>query len=182
MLAGPGKPHPDTGKLIPQTIKEGDLVLLNERAGEKVDYCGEKHIFVSADEVLGVFEVRRGSDSPPPHGPACARRAVRARVWQSGSCVVDNFKPLKDNVLVKLEEAASETSSGIALATEGSEEPTQGEVLAVGEGAFTSQGELMPTGISPGDSVVYGKFAAADATIEGKTYKVVAAADCLAKW
>merc|ERR1711964_416133 len=103
-------------------------------------------------------------------------------VFEAGSPTVGNFKPLADRVLVKLEEAASETSSGIALATEGSEEPTQGEVMAVGAGLFSSQGELMPTGITPGDSVVYTKYAAADAMIEGKVYKVVPASQCLAKW
>ena len=38
---------------------------------------------------------------------------------------MDAFKPLQDRVLVKLEEAASETTSGIALATEGEDEPTR---------------------------------------------------------
>ena len=156
VLSGPGSAHPDTGTLMPNPVKEGDLVLLNEYSGEKVDYCGEKHTFVSSDEVLGVFD--------------------------GGVSAVENFQPLKDRVLVKLEEAASETSSGIALATEGSEEPTQGEVLAVGPGKLTSQGEVVPTGINPGESVIYGRFAATDATISGTTYKVVTAGSCLAKW
>ena len=156
VLAGPGKPHPETGHVVPNDVKEGDLVLISEYAGEKVDYCGEKHTFVSADQVLGVFE--------------------------GGAPKVGNFKPLKDRVLVQLEEQASETTSGIALATEGSEEPTQGEVVSVGEGGRTPMGELLPMGISPGENVLYGKYAGTDALIEGKTYKVVTAGECLAKW
>jgi len=156
VLAGPGTMHPDTGKLLANPCKPGDLVLLNEFSGEKVDYCGQKHTFVSAGEVLGIFE--------------------------GGEPVVGAFKPLQDRVLVKLEEAASETTSGIALATEGDDEPTQGEVMAVGEGKFTSQGELVPVGISAGESVIYTKYAGASVNIEGKPYKVVTAAECLAKW
>ena len=101
---------------------------------------------------------------------------------QGGEPVVDAFKPLQDRVLVKLEEAASETTSGIALATEGDDEPTQGVVMAVGEGKLTSLGELLPTGISAGESVVYTKYAGASVTIEGKPFKVVTATECLAKW
>ena len=113
VLAGPGTTHPETGKLIPNPCKEGDLILLSEYVGEKVDYCGDKHSFVSASEVLGVFD--------------------------GGSPVVGSFKPLQDRVLVKLQDSATETASGIALASENADEPTQGEVIAVGEGLVTSQ-------------------------------------------
>ena len=118
VLAGPGTTHPETGKMIPNPCKEGDLILLSEYVGEKVDYCGDKHSFVSASEVLGIFE--------------------------GGTPVVGNFKPLQDRVLVKLSESATETASGIALASETTEEPTQGEVLAVGEGLVTSQAPPPP--------------------------------------
>ena len=113
VLAGPGTTHPETGKLIPNPCKEGDLILLSEYVGEKVDYCGDKHSFVSASEVLGVFD--------------------------GGSPVVGSFKPLQDRVLVKLQDSATETASGIALASESTDEPTQGEVIAVGAGLVTSQ-------------------------------------------
>ena len=135
---------------------QGDLILLSEYVGEKVDYCGDKHSFVSASEVLGVFE--------------------------GGAPVVGSFKPLQDRVLVKLEAAAEETASGIALASESTDEPTQGEVLAVGEGLVTSQGDLVPPGIVPGDSVIYGKYTGSMVFIGGVEYKVVSASDCLAKW
>ena len=206
VLAGPGTTHPETGKLIPNPCKAGDLILLSEYVGEKVDYCGDKHSFVSASEVLGVFE--------------------------GGAPVVGSFKPLQDRVLVKLEAAAEETASGIALASESTDEPTQGEVLAVGEGLVTSQvlahtttstslqlqhqhqhqhqhhrhhpsssttttsppppihhdrtlllqGDLVPPGIVPGDSVIYGKYTGSMVFIGGVEYKVVSASDCLAKW
>ena len=222
VLAGPGTTHPETGKMIPNPCKEGDLVLLSEYVGEKVDYCGDKHSFVSASEVLGIFE--------------------------GGAPVVGNFKPLQDRVLVKLTESATETASGIALASETTEEPTQGEVLAVGEGLVTSQapppppppphhrrlqqqhhtststsssanpphhtsgsrtispttsttaaapqqphhgrehptlllqGDVVPPGVKPGDSVIYGKYTGTMVNIGGEEYKVVPASDCLAKW
>ena len=41
IAAGPGKPHEKSGKVIECPVKAGDLVLMSEYAGEKVDYCNE---------------------------------------------------------------------------------------------------------------------------------------------
>lgn len=44
VAAGPGLPHPDTGKLLENPLKEGDLVLLSDFSGEKVDYNDQSHV------------------------------------------------------------------------------------------------------------------------------------------
>ena len=44
------------------------------------------------------------------------------------------------------------------------------------------QGDVVPPGIKPGDSVIYGKYTGTMVNIEGEEYKVVPASDCLAKW
>ena len=59
VAAGPGKQHPETGKLMPCPVKEGELVLLSDFVGENVDYNGEKHIFVDADTCSGRTRTRR---------------------------------------------------------------------------------------------------------------------------
>ena len=41
---------------------------------------------------------------------------------------------------------------------------------------------MVPPGIKPGDSVIYGKYTGTMVNIEGEEYKVVPASDCLAKW
>mmetsp|Transcript_3310 Transcript_3310/g.10711 ORF Transcript_3310/g.10711 Transcript_3310/m.10711 type:complete len:239 (+) Transcript_3310:40-756(+) len=154
--AGPGRVHPDTGATLPTAVKSGDLVLLGEFAGEKVDYNGASHQFVSDDGILGTFK--------------------------GGVVQADTFCPLRDRLLVRLAEAQSETSSGIALATGDDEAATQGEVVAAGPGRMTSAGEVVPVGISAGEHVLFGKYAGADVSLPGGKFKVVHASDCLAKW
>ena len=44
------------------------------------------------------------------------------------------------------------------------------------------QGDVVPPGIKPGDSVIYGKYTGTMVNIGGEEYKVVPASDCLAKW
>jgi len=156
VAAGPGRLHPETGKLLPNPVKEGDYVLLADFSGEKVEYCGEQHMFVSSDDVLGVFE--------------------------DGVTTAKNFRPVSDRLLVEIAQAATETASGIALAVQEDEKPTQGTVVACGEGRLTSQGELQPLPVKKGDNVLYGKYSGTDAELDGKVYKVVFAADCMAKW
>ena len=56
IACGPGTYHPDTGKLIPSPLKEGDLVLIADVAqtGEKVEYNGESPLVVGLDAVCGI--------------------------------------------------------------------------------------------------------------------------------
>ena len=65
VLAGPGKANPETGALIDCPVKDGDLVMLSDYSGEKVDYNNEQHIFTDADtllEELATLAARRQED------------------------------------------------------------------------------------------------------------------------
>jgi len=154
--AGPGAVHPTTGKLLPCPVKEGDLVLLTDFTGESVDYNGEKHLFVGADSLLGSFD--------------------------AGALTIAAFKPLADNVMVAVTEAATETTTGIALAGMEEDDSNQGEVVAVGPGKLTANGEVTPMPVAAGESVMYARYTGAEATVEGKKFKIVPSSSCLAKW
>jgi len=156
VAAGPGVVHPSTGKLLPNSVSVGDTVMLTEFDGEKVDYNSEKHIFVDADDVLGSFE--------------------------GGVPSAASFRPNSDRLLVKLAEAATETSSGIALAATEDDDSNQGEVVAVGSGKMAATGEIIPVEIAAGDKVLYPRNTGFETTFEGKKFKIVFAADCMAKW
>lgn len=156
VAAGPGKKHPETNMLLECPVKEGDLVLLAEFSGERVDYCGDSHLFIDGTEVLGVFE--------------------------GGVVSADAFRPVRDRLLVEMAEQATETASGIALAVQEDEDSPQGLVVQVGSGRLSSTAEAQPMSVSAGDHVLFGKYKGSDCTLEGKKYKVVNEIDCLAKW
>ena len=76
-----------------------------------------------------------------------------------------NIRPLHDRVVVRRKEEEKTTAGGIVLPGSAKEKPSQGEVLAVGNGRVLDNGEVRPVDVKVGDTVVFGKYAGSD-TIE----------------
>ena len=86
-----------------------------------------------------------------------------------------NLKPMADNVLLKQNDAAETTVSGIILATTNKEKPAIYEVVAVGPG----RKDVAMT-VKAGDKVVVSKFVGTDVTLDKVDYKFVQQDDILA--
>jgi len=63
------------------------------------------------------------------------------------------YQPLNDYVLVKVIKEEEKTKGGLYKPAEGKEQ-MKGEVLAVGEGIYTSTGALIPMKLEVGDLVI----------------------------
>ena len=83
-----------------------------------------------------------------------------------------NFQPLANRVLVEREEEVTTTASGIIIPDNAKEKPLQGKVLAVGPDAKDE-------GINEGDTVVFGKYAGSEITLENKEYLILNSDDIL---
>lgn len=68
-----------------------------------------------------------------------------------------NFDPLSDRVLIRRIEPLKATIGGILLPDVAQEKPTEGEVIAVGPGAYQN-GVFVPMTVSVGDRVLFGKW------------------------
>lgn len=90
------------------------------------------------------------------------------------------IQPLYDRVVVRRLEAEKTTSTGIIIPDTAAEKPTQGEVVAVGEGAVTDSGELRPLTVRPGDRVLFGKYGGTEITVDGEELLVLRESDILA--
>ncbi len=92
-----------------------------------------------------------------------------------------NLKPLDDRIVVKPNEAETQTASGLVIPATAKEKPQQGKVLAVGPGkrAETS-GELIPLGIEVGQTVLYSKYGGTEVTANGDDVLVLNGRDVLA--
>ena len=64
------------------------------------------------------------------------------------------FTPLHDKVLVKRTEEEEKSAGGIVLPGSATEKPSQGEVVAVGPGKKTENGDVSPVGVAVGDTVI----------------------------
>ncbi|HZB40194.1 MAG TPA: co-chaperone GroES [Ilumatobacter sp.] len=92
-----------------------------------------------------------------------------------------NLKPLEDRIVVKPNEAETQTASGLVIPDTAKEKPQQGSVLAVGPGKRAeSSGELIPLDIKTGDTVLYSKYGGTEVTVNGEDLLVLNARDVLA--
>jgi chaperonin GroES len=92
-----------------------------------------------------------------------------------------NLKPLDDRIVVKPNEAETQTASGLVIPDTAKEKPQQGSVLAVGPGKRSdTSGELIPLDIKVGDTVLYSKYGGTEVTVNGDDLLVLNARDVLA--
>src|SRR5690606_24711869 len=92
-----------------------------------------------------------------------------------------NLKPLEDRIVVKPNEAETQTASGLVIPDTAKEKPQQGSVLAVGPGKRSENtGELIPLDIKVGDTVLYSKYGGTEVTVDGDELLVLNARDVLA--
>jgi len=92
-----------------------------------------------------------------------------------------NLKPLDDRIVVRPNEAETQTASGLVIPDTAKEKPQQGEVLAVGPGKRSeTTGDLIPVDIKVGDTVLYSKYGGTEVTVKGEDLLVLNSRDVLA--
>jgi len=69
-----------------------------------------------------------------------------------------NIRPLRDRVVVRRKEEEQTTAGGILLPGAAAEKSNQGEVVAVGTGRVSNNGEVIPMSVNVGDTVVFGNY------------------------
>ena len=87
------------------------------------------------------------------------------------------FTPLHDKVLVKRTEEEEKSAGGIVLPGSATEKPSQGEVVAVGPGKKTENGDVTPVGVAVGDTVIFGQYGGNEIKIDGDEYLILSESD-----
>ncbi|MBK6481604.1 MAG: co-chaperone GroES [Chitinophagales bacterium] len=86
-----------------------------------------------------------------------------------------SLKPLADRVLVKPADAEEKTKGGIIIPDTAKEKPMKGKVIAVGNGKKDE-----PMTVKAGDTVLYGKYAGTEITIDSDEYLIMRESDIFA--
>lgn len=79
-----------------------------------------------------------------------------------------NVRPLYDRVLIKRVDSATKSSGGLFLPESATEKPSEGIVLAVGEGKLQEDGSQTPLAVSEGDRVAFGKYSGTEIKVDGE--------------
>jgi chaperonin GroES len=86
-----------------------------------------------------------------------------------------NVTPLHDRVIVRAAAAEEKTKGGIIIPDTAKEKPQKGIVVAAGSGKKDE-----PMTVKVGDTVLYGKYAGTEITIEGEELLIMRESDILA--
>ena len=89
------------------------------------------------------------------------------------------FKPLHDRVLVRRIESDEKTKGGLIIPDSAKEKPSEGEVIAAGEGARKDSGELIDMAVKPGDRILFGKWSGTEVTLDGEELLIMKESDIL---
>jgi chaperonin GroES len=90
------------------------------------------------------------------------------------------IQPLSDRVVVRALEEAEQMRGGLYIPDTAKEKPQQGEIIAVGPGRVSDQGERIAPDLKAGDKVLYGKYSGTEVTVDGEQYLILREADVLA--
>lgn len=91
------------------------------------------------------------------------------------------IKPLEDKVVVKpVVEAEKKSASGLIISTLEKEKPTEGIVVAVGNGATFADGSKMTIDLNVGDKVIYSKYSGTEIEHDGENLVILPYRDIFA--
>ena len=87
--------------------------------------------------------------------------------------------PLHDRVLVRRTEGEEKTAGGLIIPDSAKEKPSEGEIIACGEGARKDSGELIPMAVKAGDRVLFGKWSGTEVTVDGEELLMMKESDIM---
>ena len=89
------------------------------------------------------------------------------------------LKPLHDRVLVRRVQSEEKTSGGLIIPDSAKEKPSEGEVVACGEGARKDNGELIAMAVKAGDRILFGKWSGTEVTVAGEELLMMKESDIM---
>jgi chaperonin GroES len=91
------------------------------------------------------------------------------------------IKPLGDRVVIKPVPKEEVSKGGIILPDTAKEKPQEGEIIAVGPGRLTDDGQRIAMEVKVGDMVIYSKYAGTEFKLDDQELVIMRESDILAK-
>jgi chaperonin GroES len=91
-----------------------------------------------------------------------------------------SHKPLGDRLVVRPSAREEMTKSGIVLPDTAKERPQEGTILSVGPGRTLDDGKREPMEVSPGEKVLFQKYAGTEFKLDEEELLILSQKDILA--
>jgi chaperonin GroES len=92
---------------------------------------------------------------------------------------MSTIRPLQDRVIVRRVKEEEKSKGGIIIPDTAKQKPTEGEVMAVGNGKILEDGTVRKLDVKPGDRVLFGKYDGAEVKIDGEDRLIIREDDIL---
>lgn len=89
------------------------------------------------------------------------------------------FRPLHDRVLVKRIDEDEKSPGGIIIPDTAKEKPSEGKVVAVGNGSKAEDGTVTALDVKKGDKILFGKWSGTEVTVDGDDLIIMKESDIL---
>ena len=90
------------------------------------------------------------------------------------------LKPIGNRVLVQRIEKEETLKGGIILPDTAKKKQETAKVIAIGSGATTSDGKLIPIPVQAGDTILMDKYSGQEVTIDDEEFVILRADDIIA--
>ena len=90
------------------------------------------------------------------------------------------IRPLHDRILLKRDNEEERTAGGLYIPDSAKERATRAKVIAVGRGRTLQDGTVVPLKVKAGDTVLFGKYAGTDITLDGQEHLIMREEDIIA--
>ena len=90
-----------------------------------------------------------------------------------------NFRPLHDRVVVRRVESEEKTAGGIIIPDTAKEKPSEGEIVATGNGARDDGGNIVALDVQAGDRILFGKWSGTEVKLNGEDLLIMKESDIM---
>jgi chaperonin GroES len=112
---------------------------------------------------------------------ATATKTPAKSTTQSKKKSTTAVRPLHDKIIVRRDEAESQTASGIFLPESSKDRPKSGVVEAVGDGKLnTETGDRIALTVKKGDRVIFSSYAGTEIKLDGDELLIMSEDEILA--
>jgi chaperonin GroES len=82
-------------------------------------------------------------------------------------------RPLHDRVIIERLDETESRQGAIIIPDSAKEKPQRGTIVAAGKGRIEKDGRVTPLDVKAGDTILFGKYAGQDITVDGTEYLIM---------
>jgi chaperonin GroES len=154
---GQGEYNPESGRIYPIALKEGDIIMSVQYMGEKVQAVGKKYKLIRDHGIWARLILSMKSETD----------------WE-----IAELFPYRDHILVKMDSEEKTLKGHLFMPSNPQAMYRVAEVVSIGPGARKQKADKpTPVSVKPGDKAICMRYAGCIVRVKGVEYRLVSEED-----